>query len=70
MYEMFASNNGCFDIYTSKDEKITNIRKARENKEVMIGSFLDIDKIKQICEESDLQFQNRAILTSFGIVRL
>ncbi|KAL1931753.1 hypothetical protein VTP01DRAFT_9896 [Rhizomucor pusillus] len=51
-------------------KKITNIRKTRENKEVMIGSSLDIDKIKRICEESGLHFQNRAILTSFGIVRL
>ncbi|KAL1927498.1 hypothetical protein VTP01DRAFT_3735 [Rhizomucor pusillus] len=70
IYEMFISNAGRFNLCTYSGEEITNIRKARENKELMMGAFLDIDKMEKICNESGLIFQNRALLTSFGVIRL
>jgi hypothetical protein len=72
IFEIMCSSSRS-EGYTIKDQNggpITSYAWATHNKEATFGSFLDLDRIKQICSDHHLRFDHRIMLLPNGIVRI
>ncbi|KAG9326808.1 hypothetical protein KVV02_005470 [Mortierella alpina] len=62
-YEVFCSENeNQFDIQDIDDNPITSVKAMTSppnNKDIVLGSFLDMDEVARICRKHGLQFAQR-----------
>ncbi|KAF9086061.1 hypothetical protein BGX27_003275 [Mortierella sp. AM989] len=63
VYEVFCSSGpNQFDIHDAEGNPLTYVKEVTSppaNKEAVLGAFLDLDKIRKICDSHGLNFRNR-----------
>ncbi|KAK3822833.1 MAG: hypothetical protein J3Q66DRAFT_424239 [Benniella sp.] len=67
------SGAGYFDVKDGNGTPITSIAKVTnpaKNKEAVLGAFLDLRRVKQICNEQGIEFSNRMMYVDRHTVRL
>ncbi|KAF9346914.1 hypothetical protein BGX34_003525, partial [Mortierella sp. NVP85] len=73
LYELFGTNGeGQFDIQGSNGTVITTAADAANssNKEAVIASIFDLDKVQAICNDHNLEFGNRLVFQDRLSLRL
>ncbi|KAG0269451.1 hypothetical protein DFQ27_003363, partial [Actinomortierella ambigua] len=73
LYEILGSSDANqFTIVNSAGREITSVAEASNpaNKEAVCAAFFDLDRLKQICLDHNIVFQNRLVFVDAGRVRL